>query len=381
MNADILSSNIKRYRSKEKLTQQNLSELSGVSLPTIKNIERNKGLPRTNTLLAISKALDCRLQDLVKPIGELSAIRFRARRKMNRREHILAQVSKWLNDFAFLEALLSDSKEYKLHKPAGTPGNLSPLQYAEEARRIIGLKADEPIHNICGLLESCGIKILARPYSSDAFNGLSVAEAHKGPAIIINTWGRISIERQIFSTAHELGHLLMHLSDYDGQARPEEKTQDNAQEKAREKTQEKEADLFAGYFLMPAPGFDSAWEETAGIPFVERVMKIKSIFKVSYKTVLYRLKQKSIVDDTIWQRFPQLYEGKYKKKLHFKEEPFPEGSEPFGLKPFAFYADRLSLLVRKAVEKEMISISRAAEILNLSSEQMMKRIAEWTDFA
>ncbi len=369
MNTDILSSNIKRYRSKKKLTQQELSQLSGVSLPAIKNIERKKGLPRTNTLLAISKALDCRLQDLVKPIGELSAVRFRARSKMNRREQILAQVSKWLDDFSFLEALLSDKEEYKLHKLVETSRERSPIEYAEEARRIVGLKSDEPIYDICGLLESCGIKILTLPYSSDAFNGLSVGEDDMGPAIIINTWERISIERQIFSTAHELGHLLMHLSSYDGKARSEDKTQ------------EKEADLFAGYFIMPEQGFDSEWKESAGMLFVERVMKIKSIFKVSYKTVLYRLKQKGIVDDMIWLRFQQLYETKYNKKLSFKEEPFPEGSEPFGLKPFDFNADRLSRLVRKAIEEEKISLSRAAEILNLSSEQMMERIAEWEDFA
>ncbi len=369
MKTDILSSNIKHYRSKKKLTQQALSELSGISLPAIKNIERKKVLPRTNTLLAISKALDCRLKDLVKPIEELSAVRFRARSKMNRREQILTQVSKWLNDFTFLEALLSDREEYKLHNLAASSREISPIQYAEEARRIIRLKADEPIHDICGLLESCGIKILALPYSSDAFNALSVGEDDKGPAIIINTWERISIERQIFSTAHELGHLLMHLLDYDGKAHSEDKAQ------------EKEADLFAGYFLMPKEGFDSEWEETAGMPFVERVMKIKSIFKVSYKTVLYRLKQKGIVDDKIWLRFQKLYEAKYNRKLSFKEEPFPEGSEPFGLKPFDFYADRLCRLVRRALEEEQISISRAAEILNLSSQKMMELIAEWEDFA
>lgn len=155
MNTDILSSNMKRYRSKKKFTQQDLSELSGVSLPAIKNIERKKGLPRTNTLLAISKALDCRLQELVKPIGELSSGRFWARSRMNRREQILDQVSKWLNDFAFLEALLSDREEYKLHQLAESSKKLTPVQYAEEARNIIGLKADEPIHDICGLLESC----------------------------------------------------------------------------------------------------------------------------------------------------------------------------------------------------------------------------------
>ena len=82
-----------------------------------------------------------------------------------------------------------------------------------------------------------------------------------------------------------------------------------------------------------------------------------------------------------WIRFPILYEAKYHKKLAFKEEPFPEGSEPFGLKPFDFTADRLSRLVRKAIEQEQISISRAAEIMNLSTEQMMNLASEWEAYA
>ncbi len=369
MNIDILSVNIKRYRRKKNLTQQALSELSGVSLPSIKNIERKKSLPRTNTLLNLSKAMDCKLQDLVMPVKEMTSVRFRAKKMMNRREQVLAVVSGWLNDFNYLEDLLDDREVYKLQGLIENQRKLTPQSYAKEARMIIGLKEDEPIHDISGLIESCGIKLLALPYSSDAFNGLSVGEGDKGPAIIINTWERINVERQIFSTAHELGHLLMHLSDYSSEVQIE----DNAQEK--------EADLFAGYFLMPEKGFDSEWEDTYGMPFLDRVMKIKGIFKVSYKTVLYRLKQKGIVDDSIWLKFKNLYEARYHKKLAFKEEPFPEGAEPFGLKSFVFYADRLSRLVRKALEKDLISVSRAAEILNLSTQQMMERISEWEDFA
>ncbi len=303
------------------------------------------------------------------PIKELSSVRFRARKKMNRREQVLSQVSRWLNDFSSLESLLSDKEEYKFSKLVEANKKLSPIQFANEARKLLGLKEDEPIHDICGLIESCGIKLLTLPYSSDAFNGLSVGFDDKGPAIIINTWERISIERQIFSTAHELGHLLMHLGDYNGDKPNEDKEHEN------------EANLFAGYFLMPERGFDSEWSETYGMPFLDRVMKIKSIFKVSYKTVLYRLKQNGIVDNSIWVKFKNLYESRYNKKLAFKEEPFPEGAEPFGLKPFDFYADRLSRLVRKALEEDKISISRAAEILNMSSQQMMERISEWEDFA
>lgn len=369
MNIDTLSTNIKRYRSKKHLTQKGLAELSGVSLPAIKNIERKKSVPRTNTLMELSKALDCRLQDLVMPVGELSSVRFRARRKMNRREQVLAQVSRWLSDFNFLEDLLSEKQEFKLSDLAEPSGKYSPKQLAHQARKALGLKDDEPIHDISGLIENCGIKLLALPYSSDAFNGLSVGVDDDGPAIIVNSWERISVERQIFSAAHELGHLLMHHSDYNGKAQTEEKKQ------------EKEADEFAGYFLMPEEGFDSEWNETSGLPFVDRIMKIKSIFKVSYKVVLYRLREKGIVDDSIWSRFSVLYEAKYRKKLTFKEEPYAEGSEPFGLKPFDFTADRLGRLIRKALEQEQISISRAAEILNLSSQQMMNLASEWETYA
>ena len=140
MNIDILSANIKRYRTRKNLTQKNLSELSGVSLPAIKNIETRKSLPRVNTLLALSKVLDCRLQDLVMPVKEIGSVRFRARKKMNRREHVLSQVSRWLNDFCFLEALLSDKDEYKFEGFLNGNRNATPLEYALEARRLIGLK-------------------------------------------------------------------------------------------------------------------------------------------------------------------------------------------------------------------------------------------------
>lgn len=362
MNIETLSENLKLYRSKKRFTQQDLAEHSGVSLPAIKNIERKKGTPRTNTLLELSKALDCRLQDLVKPVKILSSVRFRARKKMNKRQEVLSQVAQWLNNFVYLENLLSDKILYKFNN---LPTALNPKELARKAREILELKPNEPIHDICGLIEHAGIKVLALPYSSDAFNGLSVGAEDQGPAVIINTWDRITIERQIFSAAHELGHLLMHLGDYNGEPL------------AEDKKQESEADTFASYFLMPETGFDDEWKDTAGMSFIDRIMKLKSIFKVSYATVLFRLKEKNVVDDHIWANFKIMFKRRYNRPLSNKEEPFPETHEPFGLKPFDFFADRYVRLVREAVEKELVSISKAAELMNFSSEQMLERISEW----
>jgi hypothetical protein len=30
-----------------------------------------------------------------------------------------------------------------------------------------------------------------------------------GPAVVVNVWGRLSVERWIFTAAHELGHLMI----------------------------------------------------------------------------------------------------------------------------------------------------------------------------
>jgi hypothetical protein len=110
-------------------------------------------------------------------------------------------------------------------------------------------------------------------------------------------------------------------------------------------------------------------------------MKVKRIYHVSYKTVLYRLDQKGVADDSIWIHFQQRYEALYNRKLSFKEELVEERTEPFGLKSFDFQADRLSRLVRQAVEEEKISLSRAAEILHISTQHMMERVVEWEEFS
>lgn len=46
---------------------------------------------------------------------------------------------------------------------------------------------------------------------SDDFFGLSIGPADGGPAVVVNVWDGISVERWIFTAAHELGHLVLHL--------------------------------------------------------------------------------------------------------------------------------------------------------------------------
>ena len=84
------------------------------------------------------------------------------------------------------------------------------METARAARRVVGLGPEEPVHDICGLLEENGVKLLLLETKRDSFFGLSVGAGDGGPAVVVNTWDRISVERWIFTAAHELGHLLLH---------------------------------------------------------------------------------------------------------------------------------------------------------------------------
>lgn len=364
MNIETLAANIKRIRSAKKISQSALAETAGVSLPAIKNIEGAKNPPRVSTLQQIARALDVKLQDLFSPVNELISVRFRANKKIQGREQILVNVSRWLDDFHFLEKTLSLHVNYKFAKSFSSTERLSPGMLAAKARKILELKDDEPIHDICGLLENAGIKVYPFTYASDAFFGLAINEDNRGPAVVVNNWDRISVERQIFSAAHELGHLLMHLGSFSVKVDSENENEEN------------EANIFAGHFLMPDGSFRKEWNDANGLHPVDRVMKVKRIFRVSYKTILRRLIDNGVADASIWAKFNIAFQKKFNKKLQFKEEPFPSSPEPFGMERFDFYEDRLSLLTRQAVEAEAISISRGAEILQISVEEVQEQISD-----
>jgi len=381
MDQKIIGANLRRIREAKGLTQSEVAELAGISRVAYRNIENNSSTPKVSTLQNIASAVKVKLQDLFTPVRTLKKVRFRASKKMNSRENILTEVARWLDDFNDLERLLKKSEVYRFKELTKELSSMkkgdSRAKYAAgKARAELDLKEKEPIRDIAGLLEKCGIKVYPLNLVSDGFFGLSVAEEDGGPAVIVNVWERISVERWIFSAAHELGHLLLHLDTY------------NIEENAEDADQETEANVFASHFLMPQKAFQSEWNDTSGLSFVDRVLKVKRIFQVSYKTILYRLSES--IGPSIWVKFQSAYKLRTGKTLSIKDEPealtpdkfqqSPEvlrSQEPDSLSPSNFVEDRLSRLVRDAIEKDEITMSRGAEILRLDIEAMREIVSSW----
>jgi Zn-dependent peptidase ImmA (M78 family)/transcriptional regulator with XRE-family HTH domain len=379
-----LSINLRRIRTSKKMSQVELAERSGLSRVGYRNIEDGVSEPRAETLTAIAEALEVSVEQLLVPVRPLRSVRFRAQKKLHSREEVLATVARQLDHYAQLEELLNEKKVpplTKIRKRIGAlKGEARAIEAALRTREAFGLKERDSIRDICGLLEDHGIKVLTPAVATDGFFGLSVGAEDGGPAVAVNTWDRISVERWIFTAAHELGHLVLHLDAYEV-----DQTEENDAE-------EKEADVFASHFLVPEMLFKQELAEAWGLSWYDRIFKLKRIFRVSYRSVLYRVASQlpAAEKKRVWIQFNTEYKRKNGRSL-------PGSVEPEGLPPDAFFRrpadkgaeepehldrhdfmqDRLARLVRRALEADAITLGKAGEMLDLELDDIRELANSW----
>lgn len=370
--------NVRRARVMAGLTQDAAAERSGLSRVAYRNIEGGQSRPRSDTLNSIAAALGVRVGELVRPSIALPRARFRSLKRMQGREEILLTVALQLEAYGGLERLLDDHVEYKLDGVLDAlRGKRTPERAAGAVRKRLDL-GDQPVRDVTRLLEDqAGVKMASLEVASDAFFGLSIARDGFGPAIAVNTWERISVERWIFSAAHELGHLVLHADEF------------NSDESIEDAQSERDANTFASHFLLPDALFVEEWNGATGLDLWQRVMKVKSVFGVSYKTVLYRISDHGYED--IWGRFQAVAKRHVGRTLGKWDEPeglprsaFAGGGpetrradEPRTLPAEAFAPGRRARLVRRAIDDELISVDRGAEILGIRLRDMRRLQADW----
>jgi Zn-dependent peptidase ImmA (M78 family)/transcriptional regulator with XRE-family HTH domain len=358
-----LGSNIRRQMKLQGLTIPELASRIGMGTAAVSNLLNGKTEPKSSTLIKLAEALGVSFPDLLAPAPRLDSLRFRTARSLSGREkasrdQLLHDTALWLANYRLLEELVKDKSEYLL-SPSGFD---SPNTAAVQVRKGLGLDGAGPVHNSIGLMDEAGIKLRIRPFGFRKTFGLSIGQADGGPAIIINSEAGISIERQIFTIAHELGHLVLHKESY-AAGREEEID-----------VEEAEADSFAGRFLVPDEGLRATWEALRGLHWIDAVLRAKKEYKVSYQTILHRLKDlyPALRVRQLEREFAVQYNVRFGHDLK-------DHYEPEALSSSDLVESRFLGLVRTALETEAISMSRAAEMLGIGLDQMSKRAMEWRD--
>lgn len=171
-----------------------------------------------------------------------------------------------------------DFPEFSL-KPLD-PEEFLPEEVAKFTRKLMGLNKREPVFNIFNLLESKGIIVIEFDDVTEKFDGVSLMSDKGTPIIIINK--NFSNDRKRFTLAHELGHILMHITgDF-----PLPKHRD-------EKRKEIEANRFASEFLMPEEGIKNS---LIGLSLYD-LAPLKKYWHTSKQSIIRRAKDLKAISD------------------------------------------------------------------------------------
>jgi len=323
-----------------------------VSAQAIGKYERDEMMPSSTVLLALAKALHVSPEYLLSERDiELTGVDFRKAPRAGAKEEraveaaVLDQVERYLE----LEELLPDI-EQAWEAPSGAAFSIHRVEDAEQAaealRRLWSLGID-PIPIMAELLEDKGIKVIALDLPANVSGSKAFVQRPQQPdvpVIVVNQ--SHNGERQRFTLAHELAHLVLRFSSLS------------------DAEQEKAADRFAGAFLMAREMVLRLLGTHRTLISLGELAELKKIFKVSIASLVVRCSQLGVLTRAAYGRLWAQIRG-----LGWNG---PASTEPNTLPPEV--PQRMERMCLRAVAEGAISEARAAELLNMSVRELDRRL-------
>lgn len=345
-----LGMRLKMARKAAGLSLRKVGELIGLSHAAIKKYEDGKAFPSSDILLKLAQAFSIRSEYFFRPIKHrLEKVKFRKRRSIQKkveesiRQEVLDQIERRLE----LEDLFPTPHIANFTVPSLSIKKIDNLNQLEDLANHIRKEwelGNSPIHNLIDVLESHGIPVFIIKHEVKDFDGLS-AQTNEREIIVIGSHS--SGDRQRFTLAHELGHLIIqrllsnHINEEDA------------------------CNRFAGAFLLPKEAvFHEIGKVRHSIELRELEL-LKEEYGISMAAICHRLKDLQVITERYFKSLMLLF----KKKGWNIHEPGktlpPEESHIF------------EQMIFHALAESYIGESKAAELLNTSLEDFKaKRLLE-----
>lgn len=261
------------------LTISALKEESGIPQSTISKMENGASPIPGDRLEVLAKTLRYPVEvfswtDRVYGFGSTS---FFHRKQQSLSQRLLRKIQAKINlsrmQLTRLTRAVDVEAEFSL--PSIQADEVGSPTAVAQAVRALWMIPMGPIQNVITVIERAGIVVERADFESPKISAVSNGPVDGAPALIVlNT--NLLPDRERFTLAHELGHLVMHSGGelpVDG---------------------ERQADEFAAEFLMPAREVRSQ----LGSLNLEKAMQLKSIWKVSAGVVIRRSKDLGQIDDS-----------------------------------------------------------------------------------
>src|SRR5699024_9735344 len=337
----MIGERIKRARGASGLSLRSLAEQVGVSHAMIKKYEDNQSMPSSDTLLRIAKTLDVRVEYFFRPATvTLDGIEYRKRSNTPQRvikrieADVLNQAERWEELANLWPAFPIPQFSLPNHLPPSISSMKEVDAFADALRNAWQLGLN-PLPDLVETLESKGVLVIITAVDDEnKFDGLQATVSNKPVIVVSANWPG---DRQRFTLAHELGHLVLHgrLPD--------------------DMDEEKACNRFASAFLMPAQTMRSHLGENRQMLEVQELYYLKHEFGLSMQACLYRASDLGIISMPVLQRLFMAFSNQGWRK----QEPgkaYPQESTSL-----------FKQLVFRAHAENIIGEAKAAEFLGLST--------------
>ena len=337
---------LKVARKAAQLSLRTLAEEVGISAQAISKYERDLMVPNSAMLLRLAQALGVKVEFFFRSQQvTLSTPAYRKRVALPRKQEqaILAQVQEWLERYLETESLFPPDEIRHFAWPDNMNRQASSLEEVEGValalRQEWGL-GKVFIENLVDLLEDQGVKVCLVE-GHDEFDACTFWANDSIP--VIATKRGVSGDRQRMNVAHELGHLVLETDD------------------------EKAAYRFAGAFLVPGDAARYELGERRRTLDLYELHLLKHKYGLSMQGWIYRAKDLGIISESAAVRLFR----RFRRESWHKQEP---GDQLLPEEP-----KRMTRLVLRALSEDLVSESRAAELLGKPLTQLYKEEAERHD--
>lgn len=341
------------------LTQSELAHRASIASGTISMIENGHQEAEAGVVRSLAEVLDCEPSYLT---SGTPALRFDRPKLRAYADASQRAVDRTLHDsICAVETVRSIGLRTLPVKVPNYDGDLNDDdgidRVAADVRTAAGLEADEVIPNVIRAAERLGCVVLpleselgrhwGMSLTIDALPVIRIAKASDDPD------ADIPGDRQRFTVAHELGHLVLHAG------LPQPATPSDAAQ------MEQQANRFAASFLVPGDVALYDLEQLGGRVTLRTLAALKQKWGYSIKAFVFRFRELGVIDEA---HARSLYKQISARRWN-KEEPHRPGNES-------------AVWLGKALHEKFSNdpVRRAAREVGLG-ERFILRWLDWTPSA
>lgn len=341
----MIAKRLRQARAAAGLSMRELADRAGVSAMAISKYEAGKATPSSGVLIRLGQALEVPVEYFFRPAKlELHELEYRKHRKLpvKVQTKIEGDVLEQVERFFELLDLLPGGPISRFRMPEGIRSRISHYDEIEDAAEAVRKAWDlglNPIPDLTDTLEERGIIVLQTSALHDnAFDGLA-AMVDSVPVIVVGEgWPG---DRQRFTLAHELGHLVLK-----GRLTPH-------------LDEERAAHRFAGAFLAPRSEVLKELGKSRTRLEPGELCALKKTYGLSMGGWLHRARDLEIISDARYKAMYQFFGA----RGWVKTEPCDEYPRE---EPKLFQQ-----LVFRALAEDLIGESKGAELLRKPLKQFV----------